>query len=104
MPMIEELWIPIPLPTVLVVLSIAAGILLAVLGGAVAVLTGAARQRRARRLLARSVREVAEQLVVDEGEAVLARAAATATGLASEIGRAAGREGEKMAGGGGSRA
>src|SRR5699024_5556363 len=87
MPMIEELWIPIPLPTVLVVLSIAAGILLAVLGGAVAVLTGAARQRRARRLLARSVREVAEQLVVDEVEAVLARAAATATDLASAGGR-----------------
>src|SRR5690625_1301555 len=87
LPMIEGRWIPLPLPAVLVALSIAAGSLLAVLGGAAAVLPGAARQRRARRLLARSVREVAEQRVVDEVEAVLARAAATATDLASAGGR-----------------
>src|SRR5699024_6824198 len=93
MPMIEELWIPIPLPTALIVLSVAAGILLAALGGALAVLTGAARGRRARRLLAASVRDVAEELVVDEVEAELARAAATATDLASAGGRA---RGERM--------
>ena len=82
MPMVEELWIPIPLPTVLVVLGIAAGILIGVAGGVVAALTGSWHRRRARRVLTARVREVAHDLVVDEVEAELTLAATAARDLA----------------------
>lgn len=82
MPMVEELWIPIPLPTVLVVLGIAAGILVGVAAGAVAALTGSWHRRRARRVLEARVRGVAHELVVAEVEEALERAGATARDLA----------------------
>lgn len=87
MPMLEELWVPIPLPTAMVVLGIAAGILIGVAGGAIAALTGAVHRRRAHRLLGAGVREVAGDLVVAEVDAELGRAAQTATDLASAGGR-----------------
>ncbi len=64
MPMVEELWIPIPLPTVLVVLGIAAGLLIGLAGGVIAALVGAWHRRRARRVVLARVREVAQQHVV----------------------------------------
>lgn len=82
MPMVEELWIPIPLPTVLVVLGIAAGILIGVAGGAVAALTAAGHRRRARRVLTARVREVARDLVVDGVDTELELAASAARDLA----------------------
>ena len=82
MPMVEELWIPIPLPTVLVVLGIAAGILIGVAGGVVAALTAGWHRRRARRVLTARVREVAHDLVVDEVDAELELAANAARDLA----------------------
>ncbi|MGP9539462.1 GTPase family protein [Brachybacterium sp. AOP43-C2-M15] len=82
MPMVEELWIPIPLPTVMVVLGIAAGILLGVAGGAVAALTATRHRRRARRVLTARVRDVAHEQVVGEVEQELARARAAARDLA----------------------
>lgn len=82
MPMVEELWIPIPLPTVLVVLGIAAGILIGVAGGVIAALASSWHRRRARRVLTARVREVAQREVVDPVEAELSRAAGTASDLA----------------------
>lgn len=82
MPMVEELWVPIPLPTVLVALGVGAGILLAVAGGALAALAGAARARRARRILRDRVHDVADALVVQEVAAELERGARTASDLA----------------------
>ncbi|GAA4522953.1 50S ribosome-binding GTPase [Brachybacterium paraconglomeratum] len=82
MPMVEELWIPIPLPTVLVVLGIAAGILIGVAGGVVAALTATWHRRRARRVLMARVREVARELVVDGVDAELELAASAASDLA----------------------
>ena len=82
MPMVEGLWIPIPLPTVLVVLGIAAGVLLAVAGGAVAALTAARHRARARRVLSARVRDVAHEQVVAEVDAALERASAAARDLA----------------------
>ncbi|WP_114853704.1 dynamin family protein [Brachybacterium sp. YJGR34] len=92
MPMIRELWIPIPLPTALLVLGIAAGVLLAVAGGAVAALTGAWHRRRARRLLAARVRRVGQELVVEEVDAELARAAGAARDLALARGPLGGKD------------
>jgi putative protein kinase ArgK-like GTPase of G3E family len=82
MPMVEDLWIPIPLPTVMLVLAIAAGILLGVAGGAIAALTGAWHRRRARRVLTARVRETALELVVEPVDATLALAASSARDLA----------------------
>ena len=82
MPMVEDLWIPIPLPTVMLVLAIAAGILLGVAGGAIAALTGARHRRRARRVLTARVRETAHELVVEPVDATLALAASSARDLA----------------------
>lgn len=77
MPMIEELWIPVPLPTALIVLGVAAGILLAIAGTALAAAVGAWHRGRARRLLRARVRATAQELVVEPVDALLARAAAT---------------------------
>ncbi|NMA76034.1 MAG: hypothetical protein GX960_02040, partial [Actinomycetales bacterium] len=82
MPMVEELWIPVPLPTVLVVLGIAAGILIGIAGGLTAALASSWHRRRARRVLMARVREVAQREVVDEVESELARATGTARDLA----------------------
>ena len=82
MPMVRELWIPIPLPTVLVVLGIAAGILIGVAGSVVAALASSWQRRRARRVLMARVREVAQREVVEPVETELTRAAATASDLA----------------------
>ncbi|MGO1567551.1 MAG: dynamin family protein [Brachybacterium sp.] len=82
MPMVRELWIPIPLPTALVVLGIAAGILIGIAGGLTAALASSWHRRRARRVLMARVREVAQREVVDEVESELARATGTARDLA----------------------
>lgn len=87
MPMIEELWVPIPLPTAMVVLGVALGILIGVAGGVISALAGALHRRRAHRLLGAGVRLVAENLVVAEVDAALGRADRTATDLASADGR-----------------
>ncbi|MFC0675836.1 hypothetical protein ACFFF6_17945, partial [Brachybacterium hainanense] len=75
-PMLEDLPVPVPLPTALIVLGVAAGLLLSAAGTGVAALVGAAHRRRARRLLARRVRAVGTELVREPVEAMLARAAA----------------------------
>jgi len=82
MPMVEELWIPIPLPTVMMVVGIAAGILLAVAGSALAAVISAWHRSRARRLLRAAVREVAHEYVVEEVDASLVRAREAASDLA----------------------
>ncbi|MFC7375955.1 dynamin family protein [Brachybacterium sp. GCM10030268] len=82
MPMIEELWIPIPVPTALIVLGIAAGVLLALAGGAIAALAGAGHRRRARTVLTAQVREVALRHVVAGVDAELDRAERAAGDLA----------------------
>ncbi|MBB5830580.1 GTPase family protein [Brachybacterium aquaticum] len=82
MPMIEELWIPIPLPTAMIVLGIAAGLLIALAGGTIAALTGAWHRRRARRVLTARVREVAHELVVLPVDATLLDARQAASDLA----------------------
>ena len=84
MPMVEELWIPIPLPTVLVVLGIAAGLLIGLAGGVIAALVGAWHRRRARRVLTARVRAVADDHVVTpvSQELALARDAARDIALA----------------------
>lgn len=82
MPMVEELWIPIPLPTVLVVLGIAAGLLIGLAGGVIAALVGAWHRRRARRVLTARVREVADTHVVAPVAAELSLARETARDLA----------------------
>ena len=85
-PMLEGLWIPVPLPTALIVLGVAAGILIALAGGVVAALTGAWHARRARKLLRARVREVAHEHVVEPVDAELAVAAGTARDLALATG------------------
>ncbi|MGP9681940.1 dynamin family protein [Brachybacterium sp. AOP3-A1-3] len=82
MPMIEDLWIPIPLPTALLVLGIAAGILIGLAGGALAAITATSYRRRARRVLRSRVREVAMTHVVAEVEETLSRADAVARDIA----------------------
>ena len=84
MPMVEGLWIPIPLPTVLLVLGIAAGVLLGLAGGAIAAAVGAWHRARARRVLTAGVRAVAEEHVVTPvvSELALARDAARDLALA----------------------
>ncbi|PCC35953.1 dynamin family protein [Brachybacterium alimentarium] len=82
MPMIEELWIPIPLPTALLVLGIAAGILIGLAGVALAGVTARRHRRRARRVLLGRVREVAASHVVAPVDAELARADAVTRDLA----------------------
>ncbi|MEE1651865.1 GTPase [Brachybacterium sp. J144] len=82
LPMLEGLWIPVPLPTALIVLGLAAGLLLGLLGTALAALAAAARTRRARRLLRERVAEVADSLVVREVDEELRLAAGAATDLA----------------------
>ncbi|MBE9402661.1 dynamin family protein [Brachybacterium sp. Marseille-Q2903] len=86
LPMIEELWIPIPLPTALIVLGVAAGILLGITGAALAAMTGAWHRRRARRVLTVRVRDVADDLVVDPVQEQLDRAASAASDLALAAG------------------
>ncbi|MGO2361342.1 MAG: hypothetical protein ACTH6N_09470, partial [Brachybacterium tyrofermentans] len=82
MPMIQELWIPIPLPTALLVLGIAVGILLGLLGGALAAVTASWYRRRARGVLLGRVREVALTHVVAEVEETLSRADSVARDIA----------------------
>jgi len=82
MPMVEGLWIPIPLPTVLLVLGIAAGILIGAAGGVIAAAVGAWHRARARRVLRARVRAVAEEHVVDPVVEELARAREAARDLA----------------------
>lgn len=86
LPMIEELWIPIPLPTALIVLGVATGILLGIAGAALAAMTGAWHRRRARRVLTVRVRDVADDLVVDPVQEQLDRAASAASDLALAAG------------------
>lgn len=82
LPMVEDLWIPIPLPTVLVVLGIAAGLLIGLAGGLIAAMVGSWHRRRARRVLTARVREVARDLVVEPVDAELALAVTAARDLA----------------------
>ena len=82
MPMVEELWIPVPLPTVMLVLAIAAGILLGVAGSAIAAMSGAWHRRRARRLLTARVRGTAQDLVVEPVDETLHQARQAASDLA----------------------
>ncbi|GAA1486855.1 dynamin family protein [Brachybacterium fresconis] len=91
MPMIEDLWIPIPLPTALLVLGIAAGIVIGAAGGGLAALTAIGHRRRARRVLRARVQEVALRLVVEEVDAELARAQGAARDLALAHGDPPGR-------------
>lgn len=88
MPMIRELWVPVPLPTALIVLGVGAGILLAVLGGALAALVSRLHAARARRLLRARVRVVAAELVVDPVQSTLEAARRSATDLAAASGDA----------------
>ena len=73
-PMLENLPVPVPLPTALIVLGVAVGVLLAVLGTALAALAGAWHRRRARRILTDRVEDVGGALVVAEVDEELARA------------------------------
>ncbi|MDO5661135.1 MAG: 50S ribosome-binding GTPase [Brachybacterium sp.] len=86
MPMIEELWVPIPVPTALVILGVAAGILVAMLGAALAGVASALARRRARRLLRRRVGDVADDLVVAPVQEVLEVGREVATDLAKAAG------------------
>ncbi|WP_193103453.1 GTPase family protein [Brachybacterium sp. FME24] len=82
MPMLEELWIPIPLPTALMVLGIAAGILIGLAGGVIAALTASWHRRRAQRILRTRVADVAHNHVITDVDAQLALAEETARDLA----------------------
>ena len=82
MPMVEELWVPIPLPTVMLVVGIALGVLLAVAGTVLAAWVSTWHRSRARRLLRAAVRDVAHELVVEEVDAALERAGGAASDLA----------------------
>jgi GTP-binding protein EngB required for normal cell division len=88
MPMIRDLWVPIPLPTALVVLGVGAGILLALLGGALAAVLSRVHAARARRMLRARVRDVAQELVVVPVEERLTSARESATDLAAAGGDA----------------
>ncbi|WP_152351726.1 GTPase [Brachybacterium subflavum] len=88
MPMVRELWVPIPLPTALIVLGVGAGILLAVLGGVLAGLVSRLHAARARRLLRARVRRVAAELVVGPVQSTLGAARRSATDLAAASGDA----------------
>lgn len=89
MPMIEDLWIPIPLPVALIVLGLAAGLLLTVAGSAIAAVAGAWMRRRARRLLLERVRSVGQEFVVDPVQVTLSGAADAARDLALAEGKRA---------------
>ena len=86
MPLLEGLGVPVPLPTALIVLGLAAGLLLTLAGGALIALTATRHRRRARRLLAARVREVAQDHVVDGVDHLLERA----TSARRDLSRAAG--------------
>lgn len=85
-PMIEDLWVPIPLPVALIVLGVAVGVLLAALAAGVNSLAAAWHARRARRVLRGRVGDAGELLVVRPVEDVLDRAADAATDLAVAAG------------------
>lgn len=86
MPLLEGLGVPVPLPTALIVLGLAAGLLLTLAGGALVALTATRHRRRARRLVAARVREVAQDHVVDGVDHLLERA----TSARRDLSRAAG--------------
>lgn len=73
-PMLEDLPLTVPLPTAMIVLGVAVGVLLAVLGTAIAAAVGAWHRRRARRILTDRVEDVGSGLVVAEVDAELERA------------------------------
>lgn len=81
MPMVEDLWIPVPLPTAMIVLGVTVGILLAVAGSGIAAAVGAWHRGRARRVLRGRVRATARELVVDPVDDLLSRASATGADL-----------------------
>lgn len=85
-PVIEDLWMPIPLPVALIVLGVAVGILVAMLAGAINLMAGSWHRRRARRLLRGRIEDVARELVVEPVEDVLDRAQDAATDLAIAAG------------------
>ena len=86
MPLLEGLGVPVPLPTALIVLGLAAGLLLTLAGGALVALAATRHRRRARRLVAARVREVAQDHVVDGVDHLLERA----TSARRDLSRAAG--------------
>ncbi|MCS6711318.1 50S ribosome-binding GTPase [Brachybacterium sp. EF45031] len=86
MPMIRELWVPIPLPTALVALGLLAGVLFSVASVFAAGLAAAHHRRRAVRILRERVRDVARTHVVEPVEDVLDRGADTATDLSTARG------------------
>lgn len=87
MAMVDGLGFPLPLPTALVILGVATGILLALAGGALALLGSLAARRRARSLLRERVSAVARRMVVEPVEDVLDIARDAGTDLSSARGQ-----------------
>ncbi|MCL6422870.1 50S ribosome-binding GTPase [Brachybacterium sp. JHP9] len=91
MPIIRDLWIPVPLPTALVAIGIGAGVLLAVLGGVISAFASRWHRRRALRLLRSRVAVVARTHVLEPVQETLDRADRAATDLATAAGAAPSR-------------
>ena len=75
----------VPLPTILLVGGVLAGVLLALLSRAVVGLSARARARSAERRLRAAIGEVADRLVVQPVEAELEACRATRAGLAAAL-------------------
>ena len=71
MPMVHGLWIPIPLPTALIICGVAVGILLGLLASGAVAMAASAERHRVRAAMRERVAETAQSLVVEPVEDVL---------------------------------
>ncbi|MCG7444215.1 MULTISPECIES: GTPase family protein [Dermabacter] len=85
MPMLEGLWVPVPVPTAMIIAGLGLGILLGALAAFLNSLIAGSRKRRARRALRSSLREAAERTVVARAQNELDRAARLEAALAALV-------------------
>lgn len=85
MPMLEGLWVPVPVPTAMIIAGLGLGIVLGALAAVLNSFVAASRKRRARRALRSSLRDAAERTVVARAQGELDRAARLEACLATLV-------------------
>ncbi len=85
MPMLEGLWVPVPVPTAMIIAGLGLGIVLGALAAFLNSVIAGSRKRRTRRALRSSLREAAERTVVKRAQAELDRAGRLETALADLV-------------------
>ncbi|MCT1867249.1 50S ribosome-binding GTPase [Dermabacter sp. p3-SID358] len=85
MPMLEGLWVPVPVPTAMIIAGLGLGILLGIFAAFLNSIVAGSRKRRIRRALRSSLREAAERTVVAGAQNELDRASRLESALAELI-------------------